>query len=65
MLAVENNSELFADAALPEPSLLEIQRSKISFRPAKEGYDYRIIRLPHVFAVRRATDACLSSSAQW
>jgi hypothetical protein len=50
MLAAEHYTDVFADAALPKPELLEIHRSKISLHHAKADYDYPTIHLPHSFS---------------
>lgn len=48
MLAVDEYGLPFVN--LPEPTLLEIHRSKISLHHAKDGYSYPTIRLPHTFS---------------
>jgi hypothetical protein len=50
MLAAEHYPDVFADAVLPKPELLEIHRSKISLHHAKSDYDYPTIHLPHSFS---------------
>jgi hypothetical protein len=50
MLAAEHYPDVFADAVLPKPELLEIHRSKISIHNAKAGYSYPTIRLPYSFS---------------
>jgi hypothetical protein len=50
MLAAEHYPDVFADAVLPKPELLEIHRSKISLHHAKADYDYPTIHLPHSFS---------------
>jgi hypothetical protein len=40
MLAAEHYPDVFADAVLSKPELLEIHRSKISLHHAKAGYNY-------------------------
>ena len=50
MLAAEHYPDVFADAVLPKPELLEIHRSKISIHNAKAEYSYPTIRLPPTFS---------------
>jgi hypothetical protein len=50
MLAAEHYPDVFADAVLPKPQLLEIHHSKISLHHARANYNYPTIRLPHSFS---------------